>query len=406
VLTTGAARGLPRRWWLGAICACLVLAAALAAYVAVTPIGEQSDEYAHLNYAELISRHLALPTEGIQERQQPPLYYVLVAGVLKLSGDNLRAARWVSVALVLISAILIVVTLRLLMPRRPWVALAGLWIFALLPSVQYEGAQVSNDTLAWVAGAAVLLMLVVTLRRRDLSLGHCALVGAVVGLAIMAKATVWPLAALLVVALLVHHWRQLRFAQLAALVVPVGAISGWWFVRNLTTYHRPLPPMTPITSSAEHTVRSLHQLVSWVSLSWKSTVGIEGPQQTPLVVGPGRVGLYLLTAAGIVIACAVVLAVLGAVRSWRGRWSRPAAWLLAAPLLTVAFSLVNSVTLDDQPQARYLLVAATVWCGGTAWAFGRLLAARPALLRLLAATALAGMLVLDAASVQTLRLIT
>jgi 4-amino-4-deoxy-L-arabinose transferase-like glycosyltransferase len=406
VLTTGAATRLPRRWWLGAICAFLVLAAALAAYVEVTPIGEQSDEYAHLNYAELISRHLALPTDGIQERQQPPLYYAMVAGVLKLTGDNLRAARWVSVALVLITAVLLVVTLRLLMPRRPWVALAGLWIFTLLPSVQYEGAQVSNDGLAWVAGAAVLLMLVITLRHPDLSVKHCTLVGAVVGLAIMAKATVWPLAALLVVALLVHHRRRLRLEQLAAVLIPIAAISGWWFVRNLSTYHRPLPPMTPITTSAEHTVRSLHQLVSWVSLSWKSTVGVEGPQQTPLVVGPGRTGLYLLTAAGIVVAAAVLLAVLGAVRSWRGRWSRPAMWLLAAPLLTVAFSLVNSITLDDQPQARYLLVAATVWCGGTAWAFGRLLGRRPALLTLLAAVALAGMLILDAASVQTVRLIT
>jgi Dolichyl-phosphate-mannose-protein mannosyltransferase len=406
VLTTGVARRLPRRWWVGALCAFAVLTAAMAAYVAVTPIGEQSDEYAHLGYAELISHHLALPTDGIQERQQPPLYYALVGGVLRISGDNLRTARWVSVALVLITAVLLVVTLLVLMPRRPWVALAGLWIFALLPSVQYEGAQVSNDTLAWAAGAAALLMLVLTRRRPELSVAHCALVGATLGVAIMAKATAWPLAALMVVAVLARHGRRLRLGQVGAILLPAVLISGWWFVRNLSTFHRPLPPFTPLTTSAEHTVRSARQLVSWVSLSWKSTVGFEGPQQTPLVVGPGRIGLYLLVTAGLVVAAAVALAAAGAVRSWRGRWDRPAAWLLAAPLLAVAFSLVNSVTLDNQPQARYLLVAATVWCGGTAWAFSTLLAGRHRLLSVLAGVALIGMLVLDAATVQTMRLVT
>jgi hypothetical protein len=405
VLTRGSPNELPRRWWVGASCAFAVLLAAMATYVFVTPIGEQSDELAHLNYAQLIAHHLALPTEGIQERQQPPLYYALVAGVLKVTGDNLRAARWVSVSLVLITALLLVATLRLLLPGRPWVALAGLWAFALLPSVQYEGAQVSNDAIAWVAGAFTLFVLVVVLRTAQPSLAQWALVGIAVGLALMAKATVWSLAVLLVVAILVHHRRRIGVSQVAAAVIPAVAISGWWFARNLSTYHRPLPPMTPLGSSGAHTVRSLHQLASWVSLTWKSTVGVEGPSQTPLVVGPGRVGLYLLAAAGVALAAVVLVAALDAIRSWRGHWERPAAWLLAAPPLTVGFSLINSITLDNQPQARYLLVAGTVWCGGVAWAVARLGGRRPRLLGALSVIAVGGMLVLDAATVQTLRLL-
>ncbi len=404
VLRTGAATRLPRYWWAGAACAFAVLLATLLVYVVVTPIGEQSDEIAHLHYAQLISRHLALPSAGVQERQQPPLYYALIAGVLRVTGDNVRAARLVSVVLTIITALLIVLTLRALMPRRPWLALAGLVMFVLLPSVQSEGAQVSNDALAWMAGAAALLALVVTLRRQELDVTLCLWVGAAVGLALMAKATVWPLAALLLAALLVRH-RRLGAAQIAAVALPIAAISGWWFVRNLTTYHRPLPPLTPITTSAEHTVRSARQLLSWLSLSWKSTVGIEGPQQTPLVVGPGRLGLYLLTAAGIVVAAVVVVATATALRGWMRGGNRSGAWLLAAAVLAVAFSLVNSVTLDDQPQARYLLVAACVWCGGTAWAFATVLAARPRLLHVVAGAALAAMLVLDIATVQTMRLV-
>jgi 4-amino-4-deoxy-L-arabinose transferase-like glycosyltransferase len=403
VVRSGAATRLPRYWWAGAVSAVAVLLAALLAYVVVTPIGEQSDEIAHLHYAQLISHHLALPTDGVQERQQPPLYYALIAGVLRVTGDNVRAARLVSVVLTLVTALLVVVTLRVLMPRRPWLALAGLVVFACLPSVQSEGAQVSNDALAWMAGAAVLLALVLTLQRHDVDVAHCLGVGAAVGLALMAKATVWPLAALLLVALLMRH-RRLRAAHIAAVALPIAAISGWWFVRNLATFHRPLPPLTPITTSAEHTIRTVRQLLSWVSLSWKSTVGIEGPQQTPLVVGPGRLGLSLLAAAGIVVAAVVVVATASTIRTWMRGGNRTAAWLLAAAVLAVAFSLVNSVTLDDQPQARYLLVAACVWCGGIAWAFATVFAARPRLLHAVTAVALAGMLVLDIATVQTMRL--
>ena len=397
---------LPRLWWLCAAAALAVLVVAIAAYVVITPVGEQSDELAHLNYARLIAHHLSLPTDGIQERQQPPLYYALVAVALKLSGDNLRAARWVSVVLTLGTAIVLVTTVRLLAPRRAWLALAALVMFALLPSVQYEGAQVSNDSLAWLAGALVILMLVVTLRRSQLSLAHCAAIGLAVGVAILAKATVWPLAALLLLALIVHHRRRLRPVQVGAVAIPAVAVCGWWVVRNLATYHRPLPPMTPITTPAEHTVRTARQLASWVSLSWKSTVGVEGPRQTPLVVGPGRVGLYLLFLAGLAIAAVVATATFATMRSWRrGSPGRSTAWLLAAPVLAVAFSLLNSVTLDDQPQARYLLVAATIWCAGTVWALSWPLSGRPRLAATLGAGAVMCMLLLDATTALTLRLV-
>ncbi len=405
VQTTGAPPRLTGRWWAGAAGALVVLTAALAAYVFITPIGEQSDEYAHLHYAQLISHNLALPTDGIQERQQPPLYYMLVAGVLKATGDDLRAARWVSVALTLITAILVVATLRVLMPSRPRTAMAGLWVFALLPGVQFEGAQVSNDSLAWLAGGLVALMLALIAIRASLSLWRYGAVGAAIGLAIAAKATVWPLAVLLVVALVARHRRRLGPRELAAVVVPVVVICGWWFVRNITTYRRLLPPMTPITGSGRHTLASVDQLPSWISLTWKSAVGIEGPRQTPIVVGPGRVGLYLLAAAGLLTAAVVLLVMLRVLRSGRRRWNTAGLWLLATPVLAVAFSLVNSITLDNQPQARYLLVAAAAWCGGVAWAFATCVARRPRLAASLAGVAIVGMLILDAGSMQTMRLV-
>jgi 4-amino-4-deoxy-L-arabinose transferase-like glycosyltransferase len=386
--------------------AVVVLAAALVAYVFVTPIGEQSDELAHLHYAQLISHNLALPTDGVQERQQPPLYYMLVAGVLKVTGDDPRAARLVSVILTLITAILLVATLRALMPRRPWVALAGLLAFALLPGVQYEGAQISNDSLAWLAGALVALMLTLVTTRLRLSFSICAAVGVAVGIAIAAKATAWPLAVLLVIALVASHRRQLRAAQIAAVIAPVVVICGWWFARNVSAYGRLLPPMTPITGSGTHTLASVDQLPSWISLTWKSAVGIEGPHQTPIVVGPGRVGLYLLTGAALVAAGAVLLAMLRAFRMIRERRVTAGLWLLATPVLAVAFSLINSVTLDNQPQARYLLVAAAAWCGGVVWAIGIVVAGRPRLAASVGGMAVIGMLILDVATVQTLRLVT
>ena len=80
---------------LGAVIA--VFAGFAVAYTRITPVGASPDELSHLHYINGIADHLRLPPAGEPERQQPPLYYLLGAIVAKLTGDDPRLIRLLSV---------------------------------------------------------------------------------------------------------------------------------------------------------------------------------------------------------------------------------------------------------------------------------------------------------------------
>lgn len=381
------------RWALGAVIA--VFVAFAVAYTRLTPIGASPDELSHLHYMTGISDHLQLPPAGEPERQQPPLYYLLGASVAKLTGDDARLIRLLSVVLGVLTILTVCAVARRLFPLRPALAVGAAALVALLPETQYLAGAINDDNLAWLAGALLVLAGVVVMQS-DLLTPRLAIgAGLAVALAALAKETVWILALLLLVLVPVRFARQLRAMSAVLLLVPTIVLAGWWFVRNAVEFGSPLPPLHPITAQRQ-VFDSFAQVRGYVAATALSIVGMYG--NGAHLVGISILGIRPLpsTVAIAAIGVITVAACVAVARSWE-RWEtvrrRVAAILLVVLLVAVAQSVLNSATFDLQPQARYLLVAVAAAAPVTAWTIawrrtGRLSALRESAIVVLIGVAL------------------
>jgi 4-amino-4-deoxy-L-arabinose transferase-like glycosyltransferase len=352
---------------LGAVIA--VFAGFAIVYTRITPIGASPDELSHLNYINGIAAHLRLPPAGEPERQQPPLYYLLGAVISKLTGGDPRLIRLLSVALGMLTILTVYLVARRLFPSRPMLAIGTAAIVALLPEAQYLAGAVNDDNLAWLAGALLVLAGVIVLQSATLTTRLALGAGFAVAVAVLAKETVWVLAALLVVVVVVRFWARIRAAQALALVGPTVVLAGWWFVRNAIEFGGPLPPLHPITSQRQ-VFDSLAQVRGYLAATAVSLIGMYG--NGARFVAISILGLRPLpsVAAGAAIALITLVAVIAVVRSWPS-WDttrrRVALLLLVVIVVAALQSVLNSATFDLQPQARYLLVAVAAAAPIVAW---------------------------------------
>jgi hypothetical protein len=356
----------------------LTLAGAAAVYAAITvtyalsvPVGSSADELAHLNYARLVSDHAALPGPTVTERQQPPLYYLLSAGLLRLGAAPV-ALRFLSIALGALTIACVALTVRHLAPRQPWLSVGTGAAMALLPGFQFVSASITDDSVAAAAGA--LLLLVTThvalapapTRRLLLAVGCSVAVG------LLSKETDLPVIIVLA-GVVVWRWHHvLTIRDVVPVGVPIVLIAGWWYVRNLVAFHRPLPPLTPL-GVPPNKLRTVAQLRAFLTQSLHGLFSPERYQGSPLVLPTG--GRILLAALAVALGGLVVAGVVLAARSWT-RWdiskrTAVTAYALAAAGAAV-FSIGNAVVVVFQPQGRYLLVAATGPVLAAAWAIHRL----------------------------------
>lgn len=273
----------------------LVFVALAVTYSVVTPILEASDELWHYPVVQYIASGHGLPVQTPPERaglwkqqaSQPPLYYALAAlvtfgvdthdlpavlrpnphaavGVVTPDGNINMVAHdpareawpWRGAVLavhlarllsVLMGTATVYLTYRLglkAFPGRADVAAGAAAINAFVPMFAFLTGSVNNDNLVIPLCSLALLMMVRQSRQapgneRRLTLGWLVL-GVVIGLAMLAKLSGMVLllpAALTggMVAWKHRSWRHL-FAAGIAIGLPVLALTGWWFARNLRLY--------------------------------------------------------------------------------------------------------------------------------------------------------------------------
>jgi hypothetical protein len=234
------------------------------AFAFLTPIGSGFDEWNHLAYANYVARTGRIPNqyaahEAIHfEGHQPPLYYFLAAGLLRLINDGDAAGDFrpdVSVraldrraAYVLRGLSVALATLNLLLVFRVagYFPLAGLWrcfpaaFVATLPQFAYVSGSVNNDNLANLTATAAIVCLLEILAR-PVRLRPYLLFGCWLGLGLLTKKTALflvPVAAAEFAYLLckVSGGRAQLVLRFAAAGLLCAFISGWLFVRNHRLY--------------------------------------------------------------------------------------------------------------------------------------------------------------------------
>ena len=286
----------------------LALAAVLALYVGlavlysiVNPLFEAPDESWHYGFVWHLRTGRGLPVATLspttppvmQEALQPPLYYVLAAGLtwwvptedlstvveqnpaggigrsegagatrqwvllrpdrFPYSGELLGAhlARLLSVALGALTVLATWLVARELAPDRPAVWILAAALNAFVPQFLFISSAVSNDALA-ACTAAWGLLLAIRIARGNLTVRRTVALGLVAGLGALAKLSVLGLIPLGLVALTPGAWRSgpSRWVRHAALFLGVAlAVCGWWYARNLVLYGDPLAFRTFVLAS-------------------------------------------------------------------------------------------------------------------------------------------------------------
>ena len=342
------------------------------AYTRITPIGASPDELSHLHYITGISDHFRLPPAGEPERQQPPLYYLLGAVVAKLTGDDPRLIRLLSVALGVLTILTVYLVARRLFPLRPGLAVGAAALVALLPETQYlaGGDQRRQPRLARrrAAGACG------GQRDAEQVADHPARArrrprGGAGGRSPRRRSGCSP--PLLLVLVVVRFWRRLRAVHVAALRraddrarrVVVRAQRGG---RSAARCRRCIRSLLSARSS-----NSLSQVRGYLAATALSMVGhvrqrralrarsrSSGRDPLPSVVAVAAIGAHHRRR------LRREWCARGADGTRRGAGRDPAAVVI---LVAVAQSVLNSATFDLQPQARYLLVAVAAAAPIAAW---------------------------------------
>lgn len=263
------------------------------AYSVVVPPFEASDELWHYPMVHFIATHWTLPVQDPanvgpwrQEGSQPPLYYALAAaatfwidtsdmpqvrylnpqadlGVANPDGnvnlvvhDPAREAfpwrgtvlavhliRFLSVGMGAAAVYLTYRLIHAIFPHHPTLALGATALHAFTPMFVFISGSVNNDNLVVpLCSLALLWMMRPFCRVRD-----ALFLGLLVGLAALTKESALGLLPLALLAAAVRGWMQVPGARVSrrflavlrlslGVLLPVLAIAGWWYVRNLRLY--------------------------------------------------------------------------------------------------------------------------------------------------------------------------
>jgi 4-amino-4-deoxy-L-arabinose transferase-like glycosyltransferase len=279
-------KSLPSFWWLVLILFAYLVVATI--FAVVTPAWQAPDEPAHYNYVAHLAGadglpvlHLGdydqdylerlkaerfppeLPIHPLRyEFHQPPLYYITAIPAFWLGGGNLIVLRLYSVLLGAGVLVLIYACARTLLPYQPAIYLGATAFAALLPMHVAMMAAVNNDGAAELLIAGSLLALFRWMRTQfDPSTpsgqkGHqgtaqLLLVGMLVGLALVTKATAYVLLPVTAIAVIAGSIAQPRgipgrtsaspapvrlTINLFLLLAPALAIGLPLWLRNVTVY--------------------------------------------------------------------------------------------------------------------------------------------------------------------------
>ncbi len=380
-----------------------------ATYAVVVPLFEGPDEDDHFRYAKYLADHRALPVQSFQagggeaghQGWQPPLYYALVALVISpvdtadyarrlqrnpaqsFTGDRaccgrnlyfhldaenfpyerttlaVHLARGVTILFGMLSVVAVWLLVTTLFPGQRYLALATTAVATLNPSFLFASALTSNDVPLVALGTLALWVMAKILTAPARAHWQTfALLGGLVGLAILTKTTalgLLPLSALVIVyaAYRARSWRALWVATFAALT-PVIILTAWYFARNQILYGDALAYRLIAASALPPRDAPLTLPELWqINLPWLWQTFWGGPT-------PGDFPQWLLRALLLTFVVGVVGTVVYVIRQRRALGAARL-WALGVLLAWLAFIFVAQVQFirvaSGTDQGRYLFPA-------------------------------------------------
>jgi 4-amino-4-deoxy-L-arabinose transferase-like glycosyltransferase len=273
------------------ICAIYIVVAAL--FAIYTPAWQSPDEPPHYNYVAQVAANGCCPIiemgdwnlayqsqltsqrfapellddlDTIQyEDHQPPLYYLLASVAYNLTNGSMIGLRLFSILMGLGVILCVYAIGQVMYPERPWIGLGAAAFVAFLPQHVAILASVNNDGLAEVVIGVTLLATVLYLKqdsqmdarpRRAVYLPITPLIlGILVGVGFLTKASTLFLAAVVPLAIVLKWWMEYKnsgivgtqrtvslrdlLMQLVLFAIPALLLGSIWWVRNVGVYGWP-----------------------------------------------------------------------------------------------------------------------------------------------------------------------
>jgi hypothetical protein len=240
----------------------------------------------HWEVVEWILKQHRIPTpDDVGEAQHPPLYYLLVAGLIAL-GLKRPDMVWVSILSGTIRMALLWTGFELYLPRARLARVAALALAAVLAASVHIDGMVYSEALSGLLLTAAMLLIPLVFRRKSWARWRMAgYLGFILGLAMLTK-----ISGIVIIAVLGttaclecvfsrEDWST-RAGQLlswAWMLIVCVAVCGWYFARNVRDYGRPF--VTSFDVASQHYLVADLQKVPYLDrrslgffLSWDEAV--------------------------------------------------------------------------------------------------------------------------------------
>jgi hypothetical protein len=220
--------------------------------IMMIPLWQGPDEAAHVEYVRYIVDRHALPTvaesatESTYEYYQPPLYYITMAFLWFATPDSpveiqVRFFRVMNALLSLISLVASFHLARIVVPGAVEVRLAVVAFMAFLPTYVGNSSTLNNDVMSYAFASVGFLLFAGIVRSRTIRLRSAVMLGLVVGLGLLTKTTLLPVAGAMVLGLwVVESSRRTRAIGIAVFLLMLAVTAAPWYLRDLWFYGSPL----------------------------------------------------------------------------------------------------------------------------------------------------------------------